>query len=158
MILTHHDGSGTIIVSFVNGQFTIDGGTHLSAYKEAVARALMDFYKKDYTPEDCRQGLVGAIYIHMQEPLFTSQQKIALQSERWIGKNGEPGPTIRSFINDFICKNLGNYLLIHKDIATAIENKIKQAYKLRQEIIQIRNRNKNSKATSVYNEKPSLPR
>lgn len=152
MILTHHDGSGTIIGSFVNGQFTIDGGTHLSAYKEAVARALMDFYKKDYTPEDCRQGLVGAIYIHMQEPLFTSQQKIALQSERLIGKNGEPGPTIRSFINDFICKNLGNYLLIHKDIATAIENKIKQAYKLRQEIIQIRNRNKNSKATSVYNE------
>lgn len=152
MILTHHDGSGTIIGSFVNGQFTIDGGTHLSAYKEAVARALMDFYKKDYTPEDCRQGLVGAIYIHMQEPLFTSQQKIALQSERLIGKNGEPGPTIRSFVNDFICNNLGNYLLIHKEIASAIENKIKQAYKLRQEIIQIRNRNKNSKATSVYNE------
>lgn len=112
----------------------------------------MDFYKKDYTPEDCWQGLVGAIYIYMQDPLFTSQQKIALQSERLIGKNGEPGPTIRSFINDFICKNLGNYLLIHKDIATAIENKIKQAYKLRQEIIQIRNRNKNSKVTSVYNE------
>lgn len=124
----------------------------MSAYKEAVARALMDFYKKDYTSEDCRQGLVGAIYIHMQEPLFTSQQKIALQSERLIGKNGEPGPTIRSFVNDFICNNLGNYLLVHKDIATAIENKIKQAYKLRQEIIQIRNRNKNSKATSVYNE------
>lgn len=152
MILTHHDGSGTIIGSFVNGQFTIDGGTHMSAYKEAVARALMDFYKKDYSPEDCRQGLVGAIYIHMQEPLFTSQQKIALQSEKMTGKNGESGPTVRSFINDFICKNLGNYLLIHKDVAALIENKIKQAYKLRQEILQIKNRNKSSKATSVYNE------
>lgn len=152
MILTHHDGSGTIIGSFVNGQFTIDGGTHLSAYKEAIARALMDFYKKDYTPEDCRQGLVGAIYIHMQDPLFTSQQKIALQSERITGKDGEPGPTIRSFINDFICKHLGDYLLIHKEVAVVIENKIKQAYKLRQEIIQIRNRNKSTKAVNVYNE------
>lgn len=152
IILTHHDGSNSIIGSFVNGQFTIDGGTHLSAYKEAVARALMDFYKKDYTPEDCRQGLVGAIYIHMQDPLFTSQEKIALQSERMTPKNGEPGPTIRSFINDFICKRLGDYLLIHKEVAVLIENKIKQAYKLRQEIIQIRNRNKSSKATSFYNE------
>lgn len=59
LVLTHYDGSGTILGSFVNGQFTIDGGTHLSAFKEAVARALMDFYKKDYSADDCRQGLVG---------------------------------------------------------------------------------------------------
>lgn len=150
--LTHYDGSGTILGSFVNGQFTIDGGTHLSAFKEAVARALMDFYKKDYSADDCRQGLVGAIYIHMQDPLFSSQQKIALYSEKISRKDGEDGPTVRSFINDFVSRNLGNYLLMHKDVSALIEKKIKQAYKLRQEINDIKNRNKISKAASVYNE------
>ena len=152
MVMTHYEGSGTIIGSFVNGQFTIDGGTHLSAYKEAVARTLMDFFKKDYSADDCRQGLVGAIYIHMQDPVFASQQKIALQSERMWKSEGNVGPTVRMFINDYVSKNLGNYLLIHKDVAVSIENRIKRAYKLRQEIIEIRNRNKSSRATSVYNE------
>lgn len=148
LVLTHYDGSGTILGSFVNGQFTIDGGTHLSAFKEAVARALMDFYKKDYSANDCRQGLVGAIYIHMQDPLFPSQQKIALYSEKISRKDGEDGPTVRSFINDFVSRNLGNYLLMHKDVSALIEKKIKQAYKLRQEINDIKNRNKISKAAS----------
>lgn len=148
LILTHYDGSGTILGSFVNGQFTIDGGTHLSAFKEAVARALMDFYKKDYSADDCRQGLVGAIYIHMQDPLFSSQQKIALYSEKISRKDGEDGPTVRSFINDFVSRNLGNYLLMHKDVSALIEKKIKQAYKLGQEINDIKNRNKISKAAS----------
>lgn len=148
LVLTHYDGSGTILGSFVNGQFTIDGGTHLSAFKEAVARALMDFYKKDYSADDCRQGLVGAIYIHMQDPLFPSQQKIALYSEKISRKDGEDGPTVRSFINDFVSRNLGNYLLMHKDVSALIEKKIKQAYKLRQEINDIKNRNKISKAAS----------
>lgn len=152
LVLTHYDGSGTILGSFVNGQFTIDGGTHLSAFKEAVARALTDFYKKDYSADDCRQGLVGAIYIHMQDPLFSSQQKIALYSEKISRKDGEDGPTVRSFINDFVSRNLGNYLLMHKDVSALIEKKIKQAYKLRQEINDIKNRNKISKAASVYNE------
>lgn len=152
LVLTHYDGSGTILGSFVNGQFTIDGGTHLSAFKEAVARALMDFYKKDYSADDCRQGLVGAIYIHMQDPLFSSQQKIALYSEKLSRKDGEDGPTVRSFINDFVSRNLVNYLLMHKDVSALIEKKIKQAYKLRQEINDIKNRNKISKAASVYNE------
>lgn len=148
LVLTHYDGSGTILGSFVNGQFTIDGGTHLSAFKEAVARALMDFYKKDYSADDCRQGLVGAIYIHMQDPLFSSQQKIALYSEKISRKDGEDGPTVRSFINDFVSRNLGNYLLMHKDVSAIIEKKISQAYKLRQEINDIKNRNKISKAAS----------
>lgn len=152
LVLTHYDGSGTILGSFVNGQFTIDGGTHLSAFKEAVARALKDFYKKDYSADDCRQGLVGAIYIHMQDPLFSSQQKIALYSEKISRKDGEDGPTVRSFINDFVSRNLGNYLLMHKDVSALIEKKIMQAYKLRQEINDIKNRNKISKAASVYNE------
>lgn len=152
LVLTHYDGSGTILGSFVNGQFTIDGGTHLSAFKEAVARSLMDFYKKDYSADDCRQGLVGAIYIHMQDPLFSSQQKIALYSEKLSRKDGEDGPTVRSFINDFVSRNLGNYLLMHKDVSAHIEKKIKQAYRLRQEINDIKNRNKISKVASVYNE------
>lgn len=88
----------------------------------------------------------------MQDPLFSSQQKIALYSERISKKNGEDGLTVRSFINDFVSRNLGNYLLIHKEVSVVIEKKIKQAYKLRQEINEIKNKNKISKATSVYNE------
>ena len=152
MVLTHYDGSGTNIGSFVNGQYTIDGGTHLTAYKEAVARALVDFFKKDYIPDDCRQGLVGAIYIHMQDPIFASQQKVALQSTHIRKTESGDGLTIRSFINDFVCRNLDNYLLSHKEVAAIIEKKVKQAYRLRQEINEIKNRNKGTKSPHVYNE------
>lgn len=70
LVLTQYEGSGTILGSFVNGQFTIDGGTHLSAFKDAVARALMDFYKIDYSADDCRHGLVGAINIYICRSLY----------------------------------------------------------------------------------------
>ncbi len=148
MVMTHYDGTGTVIGSFVNGQYTFDGGTHLSAYKEAVSRALIEFLKKDYSPDDCRQGLVGAIYVHMQEPVFTSQQKIALQSDRM----GQGGPTVRSFVNDFIVKNLENYLYEHKDVAGVIEKKIQQAYRLRLEIQELRKTGKTGRGAGVYNE------
>lgn len=88
----------------------------------------------------------------MQEPLLSSQQKIALYSEKIGKKNGEDGPTVRSLINDFVSLNLGNYLLMHKDVSVLIEKKVKQAYKLRLEINEIKNKNKISKSTSVYNE------
>ena len=126
IVLTHGDAIGENIKSFVNGQYTSDGGTHLAAYREAIAKTLKDFFKKNYEPQDCRQGIVGAISIQIQEPTFEAQTKVKLGSTYVWEKpdKGEHGQTIRSFINDFLAKNLDNYLHIHSDIIPIIEKKI----------------------------------
>ncbi|MCM1177821.1 MAG: type IIA DNA topoisomerase subunit B [Clostridium sp.] len=162
IVLTHGGSYGENILSFVNGQNTRDGGTHLAAFREAIAKTLKEFYKKDYAPEDIRQGVVGAVSIQIQEPHFESQTKIKLGStylwEKNIQKDGQTihdvGPTIRSFINDFIKTNLDNYLHIHKDVAAAIQDKIVASEKERKEIsgIQKKTRERN-KRTNVYNKK-----
>ncbi len=162
IVLTHGNSYGENISSFVNGQNTRDGGTHLAAFREAIAKTLKEFYKKDYAPEDIRQGVVGAISIQIQEPLFESQTKIKLGStymwEEKKDENGkkvsEQGPTIRSFVNDFIKTNLDNYLHIHKDAAGAIQEKIIASEKERKEISGIQKKTKErTKRTNVYNKK-----
>lgn len=154
IVLTHGNAYGENISSFVNGQNTRDGGTHLAAYREALGKTLKDFFKKNYLPEDCRQGIVGAISIQVQEPKFESQTKIKLGSTYLWEKNGDVGPTIRGFINDFVARELEKYLLKHPESCTVIEQKIKDSQKEREEIqgIQKKTREKNKKA-SVYNKK-----
>jgi len=163
IVLSHGNAYGENISSFVNGQNTRDGGTHLAAYREAVAKTLKDFFKKNYDPVDCRQGIVGAISIQIQEPNFEGQTKTKLGStymwEKQVkGKDGalstDIGPTIRSFVNDFISKNLNNYLTIHKELQGVIEEKIKASQKEREEIssIQKKTRERNQRA-NVYNRK-----
>ncbi|MBQ9475132.1 MAG: type IIA DNA topoisomerase subunit B [Bacteroidales bacterium] len=158
IVLTHGDAYGENISSFVNGQNTRDGGTHLAAYREAIAKTLKEFFKKNYTPEDCRQGVVGAISIQIQEPRFEAQTKIKLGSTYMWEKQekGElsHGPTIRAFVNDFVSRNLDDYLTVHKEIVPVIENKIKASQAEREEIsgIQKKTREHNKKA-SVYNSK-----
>ena len=163
IVLTHGNSYGENISSFVNGQNTRDGGTHLAAYREAIAKTFKDFFKKDYKPEDVRQGVVGAIAIQIQEPIFEGQTKTKLGStymwERQVkNKDGstsiDRGPTIRSFINDFVSKNLDNYLHMHLDIVPVIEKKIKESQAEREEIagIQKKTRERNKKA-NVYNRK-----
>ena len=163
VVLTHGNSYGENISSFVNGQNTRDGGTHLAAYREAIAKTFKDFFKKDYKPEDVRQGVVGAIAIQIQEPIFEGQTKTKLGStymwERQVkNKDGsssiDRGPTIRSFINDFVSKNLDNYLHMHLDIVPVIEKKIKESQAEREEIagIQKKTRERNKKA-NVYNRK-----
>ncbi len=163
IVLTHGNSYGENISSFVNGQNTRDGGTHLAAFREAISKTLKDFFKKDYEPQDCRQGIVGAVSIQIQEPQFEGQTKTKLGSTYMWEKQTkdadgntlmEQGPTIRSFINDFISRNLDNYLRIHKDIVPKIEEKIKDSKKEREEIsgIQKKTREKN-KRSNVYNEK-----
>jgi len=154
IVLCHGNAFGENIYSFVNGQNTRDGGTHLAAYREAIAKTLKDFFKKNYAPEDCRQGVVGAINIQIQEPKFESQTKIKLGSTYLWEKNGDNGPTIRSFINDFVARSLDDYLHINKDIVPIIEEKIKSSQKEREEIagIQKKTREHNKKA-NVYNSK-----
>ena len=163
IVLTHGNSYGENISSFVNGQNTRDGGTHLAAYREAIAKTFKDFFKKDYKPEDVRQGVVGAIAIQIQEPIFEGQTKTKLGSTyMWEtqvkNKDGststDRGPTIRSFINDFVSKNLDNYLHMHLDIVPVIEKKIKESQAEREEIagIQKKTRERNKKA-NVYNRK-----
>ena len=163
IVLTHGSSYGENIATFVNGQNTRDGGTHLAAYREAIAKTFKDFFKKDYRPEDVRQGVVGAIAIQIQEPIFEGQTKTKLGStymwERQV-KNPDGstatdrGPTIRSFVNDFVSKNLDNYLHMHMDIVPVIEKKIKESQAEREEIagIQKKTRERNKKA-NVYNRK-----
>ena len=163
IVLSHGNSYGENISSFVNGQNTRDGGTHLAAFREAVAKTLKEFFKKNYDPVDCRQGIVGAISIQIQEPNFEGQTKTKLGStymwEKQVkGADGvlttDIGPTIRSFVNDFISKNLNNYLTIHKELQPVIEEKIKASQKEREEIssIQKKTRERNKRA-NVYNRK-----
>ena len=160
IVITHGNSYGENILSFVNGQNTRDGGTHLAAFREAVAKTLKDFFKKDYAPEDVRQGIVGAISIQIQEPHFESQTKIKLGSTYMWEKQGDGtspathGQSIRSFVNDFVKTNLDNYLHIHKEIAPVIQEKIIASEKERKEIsgIQKKTRERTRRA-SVYNKK-----
>lgn len=171
IVLTHGNSYGENISSFVNGQYTRDGGTHLSAFREAVAKTLKDFFKKNYAPEDCRQGIVGAISVQIQEPNFEGQTKTKLGStymwEKFLkNDNGDSiknadgsnaidrGPTIRSYINEFISKHLDNYLHINKEIVPIIEEKIKSSASEREEISGIKKKTReNSKRAGVYNKK-----
>jgi len=163
IVLSHGNAYGENISSFVNGQNTRDGGTHLAAYREAIAKTLKDFFKKNYEPADCRQGIVGAISIQIQEPNFEGQTKTKLGSNyMWEKQKRDEhgqlttdiGPTIRSFVNDFVSKNLDNYLRIHKELVPIIEDKIKSSQQEREEIsgIQKKTRERNKK-TNIYNKK-----
>lgn len=154
IVITHSNMYGENIQSFVNGQNTRDGGTHLAAFREAVAKTFKEFFKKNYEPSDCRQGIVGAISIQIQEPKFESQTKIKLGSIYMWEKNGDIGPSVRSYINDFVAKALDDYLRIHSEIVPIIEEKIKDSQKEREEIagIQKKTRERNKNAI-VYNRK-----
>ena len=163
IVLTHGNSYGENISSFVNGQNTRDGGTHLAAYREAIAKTFKDFYKKDYKPEDIRQGIVGAISIQIQEPIFEGQTKTKLGStymwEKQVkGADGttstDRGPTIRTFVNDFVTKNLNDYLHMHMDIVPVIEDKIKASQAEREEIAGVQKKSRErAKKTAVYNRK-----
>ena len=167
IVLTHGNSYGENIASFVNGQNTRDGGTHLAAMREAVAKTLKEFYKtffkKDFDPVDIRQGIIGAISIQIQEPNFEGQTKTKLGSTyMWEtdiqNEDGshtyDQGPTIRSFVNEFVKTNLDNYLHMHKEIIPVLQQKITESEQERKEISTIQKKTKErSKRTNVYNKK-----
>ena len=167
IVFTHGNSYGENISSFVNGQNTRDGGTHLAAMREAVAKTLKEFYKtfakKDFDPVDIRQGIIGAVSIQIQEPNFEGQTKTKLGSTyMWetdtINEDGshtyDQGPTIRSFTNDFVKTNLDNYLHIHKEIVPVLQQKITESEQERKEISTIQKKTKErNKRTNVYNKK-----
>ena len=120
---THTNQYGEEYHSFVNGQHTTQGGTHQSAFKEHIAKTIKEFFNKNYEYTDVRNGLVAAIALNVEEPVFESQTKIKLGSTQ-MAPDGE---SINKYVGDFIKLNVDNYLHIHPDVAEVIENKIKES-------------------------------
>ena len=130
VVITHSNQYGEEYYSFVNGQHTTQGGTHLSAFKEAVGRVVKEFYNKNFEYTDIRAGIVAAISIKVEEPVFESQTKTKLGSKDM----GPDGPTVAKFVSDFLKNDLDNYLHKHADIADTLLKKILDSEKERKAI------------------------
>jgi len=148
--LTHGEQYGEEYYSFVNGQNTTQGGTHLAAFREAIVKAIREFFKKDFEASDIRASVVGAIAIRVQEPIFESQTKTKLGSIN----SGPDGPAIRTWINDFIKKELDNYLHKNTPIAEAMLKRILQSERERKDIAGIKKlANDRAKKANLHNKK-----
>jgi len=136
--------------SFVNGQHTTQGGTHQAAFREAIVKTIRDYYGKNYDASDIRKSIISAISIKVMEPVFESQTKTKLGSTDMGGGL----PTVRTYINDFIGKQLDNYLHKNSEAAEKIQNKIVQAEKERKELSGIRKlARERAKKASLHNKK-----
>ncbi len=153
--LTHTDQYGEEYYSFVNGQYTTQGGTHLAAFKEAIVKTVREFYNKNYEPSDVRMGISASVSVRVQEPVFESQTKTKLGSVNMSieGQGGSP-QSVRSFVVDFLKKNLDDFL--HKNPATAkaLEERIQQSEKERKDIAGIQKlANEKAKKANLHNKK-----
>tara|TARA_B110000046_G_scaffold79513_1_gene87519 strand:- start:134 stop:1915 length:1782 start_codon:yes stop_codon:yes gene_type:complete len=136
--------------SFVNGQNTTQGGTHLSAFREAIVKTVREFFGKNYDASDIRKSVISAVSIKVMEPVFESQTKTKLGSTEM----GEKMPTVRSYINDFLGTQLDNYLHKNPETADKIQRKIMQAEKERKELSGIRKLARDrAKKASLHNKK-----
>ena len=129
--LTHTDQTGEEYHSFVNGQHTIQGGTHQAALREAIGRTIKEFYNKNFELSDIRSGVVGAIAINVSEPVFESQTKVKLGSKDMAP---EGGLSVNKFVNDFVKQQLDNYLHKHPEVAEIMLQKILESEKERKAI------------------------
>jgi topoisomerase-4 subunit B len=148
--MTHGQQYGEEYYSFVNGQHTTQGGTHQAAFREAVVKTIREFYKKEFDAADVRASIVSAISIRVQEPVFESQTKTKLGSQ-----NVAPdGPSVRTFINDFVKKALDDYLHKHPTDADALLKRILQSERERKDIAGIKKlANDRAKKASLHNRK-----
>ncbi len=148
--ITHGQQYGEEYYSFVNGQHTTQGGTHQAAFREALVKTVREFYKKDFEASDIRSSIIGAVAIKVQEPVFESQTKTKLGSQNIAPE----GPTVRTFINDFIKKALDDYLHKHADTADALLKRILQSERERKDIAGIKKlANERAKKASLHNRK-----
>ncbi len=148
--LTHNNDYGEEIFSFVNGQFTTQGGTHHQAFREAFVKVIRDFYKKDYDTSDIRQSIVAAVSVRVVEPVFESQTKTKLGSQYVV----EGGASMKNFVYDFLAKELDDYL--HKDPSTAdaLKKRIEQNEKERKDLAGIKKlANERAKKANLHNKK-----
>lgn len=149
--MTHSmNGYGEEYYSFVNGQHTTQGGTHQSAFREAVVKTIREFYKKDFEASDIRTSIIAAISVKVQEPVFESQTKTKLGSQHM-----EPnGHTIRNYVNDIIKKHLDDFLHKNPETAEALYKKILESEKERKELANIKKIARESvKKASLFNKK-----
>ncbi len=150
MAMTHGRQYGEEYYSFVNGQHTTQGGTHLIAFREAVVKTIRDFYKKDFDLADIRTSIIAAISIKVQEPMFESQTKTKLGSKDIAPE----GPSVRNFIFDFVTKELDNYLHRNPDTAELLLRKIVETEKERKAMSGIQKiARERAKQVSLHNRK-----
>lgn len=147
--MSHGNHYGEQYYSFVNGQNTTQGGTHLSAFKDAVAKTVQEFYKK-FDRKDILASIVAAVSIRVEEPVFESQTKTKLGSTHMAPE----GESIRTFLGNFVKKHLDNYLHTHPDVAKALEKRILQSERERKEIADIQKlANQRAKKANLHNKK-----
>ncbi len=150
LAVTHETAYGEEYYSFVNGQFTTQGGTHLAAFREGYVKTIRDFYKKDYEASDIRGSICAALSVRVQEPVFESQTKTKLGSQNVH----EGGPSMRNFIGDFLGKELNNYLHRNAATAEALKKRIEQNERERKELSGIRKlANERAKKANLHNKK-----
>ncbi|MEZ4945820.1 MAG: DNA topoisomerase IV subunit B [Cyclobacteriaceae bacterium] len=148
--LTHGTQYGEEYYSFVNGQNTTQGGTHLAAFREGVVRGVRAYFKKDYDASDIRASMVAAIAVRVQEPVFESQTKTKLGSIHMA----PDGPTVRSYIGDFVAKELEIYLHSNPKSSEALLKRIQQSERERKEIAGIKKlANERAKKANLHNKK-----
>ena len=148
--LSHNNDYGEDIFSFVNGQYTTQGGTHQQAFREAYVKVVRDFYKKDYDASDIRTSIVAAVSVRVQEPVFESQTKTKLGSQYVF----EGGHSMKKFIEEFLAKELDNYLHRNPTVADALKKRIEQNEKERKELAGIKKlANERAKKANLHNKK-----
>ena len=148
--ITHGNQYGEDYYSFVNGQHTTQGGTHLVAFREAIVKTIRDFYKKDFDPSDIRASIVAAIAIKVEEPVFESQTKTKLGSK----DIGPEGPSVRNFVANFVQKELDNYLHKNPDVSEVLLRRIQESERERKAISGIKKLAKQrAKKANLHNRK-----
>jgi topoisomerase IV subunit B len=150
LAISHNNDYGEDIFSFVNGQFTTQGGTHQQAFRESYVKVIRDFYKKDYEASDIRTSIVAAVSVRVQEPVFESQTKTKLGSQNVY----EGGPSMKKFIEEFLSKELDNFLHRNPTVAEALRKRIEQNERERKELAGIKKlANERAKKANLHNKK-----
>jgi topoisomerase IV subunit B len=148
--ISHNNDYGEDIFSFVNGQFTTQGGTHQQAFREAYVKVIREFYKKDYEASDIRTSIVAAVSVRVQEPVFESQTKTKLGSQNVY----EGGPSMKKFVEEFLSKELNNFLHRNPTVADALRKRIEQNERERKELAGIKKlANDRAKKANLHNKK-----
>ncbi|MEI7628165.1 MAG: DNA topoisomerase IV subunit B [Bacteroidota bacterium] len=150
LAISHNSDYGEDIFSFVNGQFTTQGGTHQQAFRESYVKVIRDFYKKDYEASDIRTSIVAAVSVRVQEPVFESQTKTKLGSQNVY----EGGPSMKKFIEEFLSKELDNFLHRNPTVAESLRKRIEQNERERKELAGIKKlANERAKKANLHNKK-----
>lgn len=148
--ISHNDEYGEDIYSFVNGQHTTQGGTHVLAFREAFVKTVREFFKKDYDAADIRQSIVAAVAVRVQEPVFESQTKTKLGSQFMF----EGGLSMKNFVADFFARELDNFLHKNASVAEAMKKRVEQSERERKELAGIKKlANERAKKANLHNRK-----